>query len=473
MAPFVELEWGEKAYQYMKEIKEIFDPENILNPGVLLNSDKNIHLKNLKPLPVANDIIDKCIECGFCENICPSKAITFTPRQRIVAWREISRLISSDAPREKIEEMIYLFDYFGNQTCATDGLCSLSCPVDINTGVLVKELRSDKLVDSYKKLALVIANHLGLTTSIARFGLSTIHVFHSILGSRIFGSIMNLKRKLTFNKIPRWNKYIPDSNPHKLNDSISVNGYKKVVYFPSCISRTMGVSKDFKGEPQTVEMMSLLKKCGYNVVFPENLSELCCGMPFSSKGYTDQGNKKADELLNNLSRAAENDTLPILFDTSPCTYHIREYLQLNPSKFRNLKIYDTVEFIHKFILPEADIEKSSEPIVIHVTCSSKKMGLDSKFIEVAEACSDNVTIPEEVHCCGFAGDRGFTYPELNDSALVNLKKQIPANCVNGYSNSKTCEIGLSNSSGIDYQSIVYLVNKSIKTNKRHQEADFD
>jgi len=464
MAPFVEYEWGSVAYKLMQEIKELFDPGNILNPGVLLNNDKNIHIKNLKPIPIANEAIDKCIECGFCENVCPSKGVTLTPRHRIVAWREISRLKSSNGPREKIERMTSLFNYYGEATCATDGLCSISCPVDINTGTLVKELRIDKLNNSDNKLASVIANHFGFTTGIIRFGLSAMHLLHSLLGSELFGSIIDFKRKLTFNKIPKWNRFIPNANYHKFQNSVSQNGNKKVVYFPSCISRNMGVSKDFPGEPQTKEMIALLEKCGYTVIFPQNLKELCCGMPFSSKGFVKQGNQKTKQLLTELFKSSENGAIPILFDTSPCTYHVKEYLDLNKNSKGNLKIYDTVEFLHGFILPEIELQKSSEPVTIHITCSSKKMGLDRKFIEVAEACSENVVIPEDVHCCGFAGDRGFTHPELNKAALVNLKKQIPDNCANGYSNSKTCEIGLSDHSGIDYQSIIYLVNKSIKEN---------
>lgn len=464
MAPFVEYEWGPVAYKLMQEIKEIFDPRNILNPGVLLNSDKNIHLKNLKPLPIASEIIDKCIECGFCENNCPSKGVTLTPRQRIVAWREISRLKSINGPREQIENLNFLFDYYGDATCAVDGLCSISCPVDINTGTLVKELRTEKLNDSNNKLAWVIANHFGFTTGLIRFGLSAMHLFHSILGSELFGKIIDVKRKLTFNKIPKWNRFVPNANYHKFQNRITGNGEKKIVYFPSCISRSMGVSKDFSGEPQTVEMMELLDKCGYTVIFPQNLEELCCGMPFSSKGFVKQGNRKTEELLNELLKSSDNGSIPVLFDTSPCTYHVKEYLDSTNAFNGKVKIYDTVEFLHDFILPESEIQKSADPVAVHITCSSKKMGLDRKFIEVAEACSDNVIIPEEVNCCGFAGDRGFTHPELNESALINLKKQIPDNCVNGYSNSKTCEIGLSDKSGIDYQSIIYLVNKSIKEN---------
>ncbi|HSW65226.1 MAG TPA: FAD-binding and (Fe-S)-binding domain-containing protein [Dissulfurispiraceae bacterium] len=90
MAPFVELEWGNQAYMYMRRLKNAFDPDTILNPGVVINDNPNVYVEDLKPMPAVNEIIDKCIECGFCEPVCPSKNITTTPRQRITTQREIS-----------------------------------------------------------------------------------------------------------------------------------------------------------------------------------------------------------------------------------------------------------------------------------------------------------------------------------------------------------------------------------------------
>ncbi len=67
MAPFVEKEWGAKAWSYMKHIKALFDPQNILNPGVIFNDDPECYIKGIKPMPLTNPHVDRCIECGFCE----------------------------------------------------------------------------------------------------------------------------------------------------------------------------------------------------------------------------------------------------------------------------------------------------------------------------------------------------------------------------------------------------------------------
>jgi D-lactate dehydrogenase len=126
MAPFVELEWGADAYQLMWQIKRLLDPQGILNPDVILSEDRDIHLKNLKPLPAADAIIDKCIECGFCEPVCPSKGLTLSPRQRIVIWRDIQAKKRAGIDTRELEAA---YQYQGIDTCAATGL---SCGVMSN-----------------------------------------------------------------------------------------------------------------------------------------------------------------------------------------------------------------------------------------------------------------------------------------------------------------------------------------------------
>jgi D-lactate dehydrogenase len=462
MAPFVELEWGNEAYLLMKEIKQIFDPENLLNPGVILNNDKNAHIKSLKPLPEANTMIDKCIECGFCEVKCPSKNLSLSPRQRIVIYREIARLDSSNENKERLIELKDKYDYDGNQTCATDGLCALACPVGIDTGKLIKGLRYNLNTDYAKSIAGKIAGNFGPVTFVMKAGLNAVDAFHKVLGSDAMESESRLLRKLSGNRIPQWNKYMPkgadpihfaDSYENKRNNI----GELKVVYFPSCINRTMGISADYDEKVSlTTKTQSLLRKANCEILFPANLTKLCCGMAFDSKGFKEQGAAKAKELEEELLKVSNDGEYPVLVDMSPCLYRMKETLD------KKLKLYEPIEFILKYLKDRLVFTKTDEVIAIHSTCSSIKMGLEKSFKELAELCSNNVVIPEEVGCCGWAGDRGFTFPELNESALSKLKKSIPDDCKHGYSTSRTCEIGLSEHSGISYKSIIYLVDKCTK-----------
>jgi len=458
MAPFVKYEWGEKAYLMMQEIKKIFDPENILNPGVILNADENIHLKNLKPLPIARDIIDKCIECGFCENSCPSRDLTLTPRQRITTYREIANLSRTKKDVHRKNELIESFKYYGEETCATDGLCAISCPVGIDTGKLIKQLRAEDISPTGYSVGKTLANRLSLVLSIAKIGLNLVHFFHIVLGTKVIEFLAVTKKKIFGKNFPLWNRWMPKAADKLLPEVITESNSKKVVYFPSCISRTMGNPKGSKtNESLTTVTHRLLVKAGYDIIYPKDIDSLCCGMPWLSKGHVEQGNKKTDELIKRLAEVSENGKYPVLYDTSPCLQTTKNRIELTGGN--ELKIYEPVEFISDYLLDKLNLKKQEKTITVHVTCSSTKMGLTDKFIKVAKACATDVIIPENVTCCGFAGDRGFNFPELNELALKDLKPQLTESCHEGYSNSKTCEIGLSYNSGIEYRSILYLVDE--------------
>ncbi|MEK7718024.1 MAG: (Fe-S)-binding protein, partial [Bacteroidota bacterium] len=202
----------------------------------------------------------------------------------------------------------------------------------------------------------------------------------------------------------------------------------------------------------TAVMLKLLQKGGFDVIYPENLSGLCCGMAFSSKGYTEAGDKKSNELEAALQKASENGRYPVLCDMSPCLFTMRENMG------SKMKLYEPVEFILEHLLPQLTITPLDETIAVFPVCSLKKMGLDQKLTDLAKLCAKEVVVAES-NCCGFAGDRGFSFPELNQHGLRTLKAQLPKSVLRGYSNSRTCEIGLSLHSGIPFQSIVYLVDK--------------
>ncbi|RXJ58024.1 FAD-binding and (Fe-S)-binding domain-containing protein [Candidatus Marinarcus aquaticus] len=457
MAAFVELEWGEQAYKLMKDIKALFDPYNILNPGVIINDDKEAHLKNLKPLPATNPLVDKCIECGFCEPYCPSNVLTFTPRHRIVASREISRLHDEEQDILSATLLKEAYQYDGIETCATCSLCSTVCPVGIDTGSLTKHYRHEQITPKQERLASVISNNFSVTLNAVRFGLKSANMVHTLLGTSTMSSFTQRLREWSGNSIPLWSPTLPKANRVNKNSVKLRSSTKKVVYFSSCINRSMGQSKD-DSEQNTLfdTTLELLTKAGYEVIFPEKLESLCCGMPFSSKGFHKQAKEKSDELEKALQIATNQGEYPVLCDTSPCTKKMIESFK------SNIKLYEPIAFSLEHLVPHLSIEKVNEPIVIHTTCSSRKMGLHEQFIALANLLSDEVIVPEDVKCCGFAGDRGFNYPELNQSALRHLNDAIPNGVKLAFSTSKTCEIGLSNESGLNYNSIFYLLNQCSK-----------
>ncbi len=454
MAPFVEMEWGKKAYELMKRVKTAFDPKGLLNPGVIINGNPLVHLDDLKPMPATNKIIDKCIECGFCEVMCPSKDLTTTPRQRIVIRREISRLTAAGNGGRPLRRLEADYRYLGEQTCATDGLCATTCPVAINTGEHTKELRSLQRSAFGRSVARWVAGHYATVIGGVRGGLLAMGAARTVLGDGALDALARGARSLSGDRIPFWSSRMPKAAPARtFRDTAAASAFK-VVYFPSCIARTMGPAP---GDPDqralTEAVRSLLEKAGYEIIYPAGMADLCCGMPFGSKGFFEAAERKRKELEAAILACSRNGEYPVLFDTSPCLYTVKQ--KADPC----LRFYEPVEFIHEFLLDALEFTKLPETIAVHVTCSSIKLGLREKFLAVARACAETVVIPEHVGCCGVAGDRVFYYPELNESALSALREELPAGCRTGYSNSRTCELGLSLQSGLPYQSIAYLVDR--------------
>ncbi len=450
MAPFVELEWGSEAYALMWKIKRLLDPTGILNPDVVLSEDPDIHLKNLKPMPAADEIVDKCIECGFCEPVCPSNGLTLTPRQRIVIWRDIQARKRAGVDTTEIER---LYHYHGVETCAATGLCAQRCPVGINTGDLVRKLRGREA--SKTGTANWLADHFSTAVQGTRFMLHAANGAHIILGTKRLAKLSATMTNASKGRVPQWTPATPQPLQRLHLPKPAVQDERpRVVYLAACVSRAMGpAARDQEQEPLLDKTRSLLEKAGYQVIFPEQLNDLCCGQPFASKGYAEQGERKRQEMLDALLKASRGGLDPIYCDTSPCTLRLVQGLT-----DQRLDMYDPVRFIRTHLLDKLDFVPQDKPIAVHVTCSTQHLGEAQALIDIARRCANEVVIPEGIHCCGFAGDKGFTTPELNEHALRSLKNAVQI-CEEGISTSRTCEIGLSRHGEIDYHGLVYLVDR--------------
>ncbi len=449
MAPFVELEWGQDAYQLMWTLKRLLDPNGILNPDVVLSEDPDIHLKHLKPLPAADEIVDKCIECGFCEPVCPSKGLTLSPRQRIVMWRDIQAKKRAGEDTSTLERD---YQYQGIDTCAATGLCAQRCPVGINTGELVKKLRGQAA--HHGKTADWLADNFHTALSGARLTLRAANGARRLLGAPRLSRISRTLSKASNGRLPQWTPAMPQPLKNPLVSVAANDARPRVVYLAACVSRVMGPAAADREQTSLLDKTrGLLEKAGYQVIFPDNQDSLCCGQPFASKGYAEQAEHKRQELISALLHASRGGLDPIYCDTSPCTLRLVQDLADT-----RLDMYDPVRFIRTHLLDKLEFTPQDAPIAVHVTCSTQHLGESQALIDLARMCSKDVVIPEGIHCCGFAGDKGFTTPELNAHSLRSLKDAVQY-CDEGISTSRTCEIGLSSHSGIDYHGLVYLVDR--------------
>ncbi|AYC31628.1 FAD-binding oxidoreductase [Pseudomonas cavernae] len=449
MAPFVELEWGSDAYQLMWRIKTLLDPAGILNPDVQLSRNAQIHLKHLKPLPAADAIVDKCIECGFCEPVCPSKGLTLSPRQRIVIWRDIQAKRRAGEDTTQLERD---YQYQGLDTCAATGLCAQRCPVNINTGDLVRQLRAEQA--THQRTATWLAEHFHTAMQGTRAALHAANGARLLLGAPLLAKTSDVLRRWSGNQLPQWTPAMPQPLRLATPPAPVADARPRVVYLAACVSRAMGpAAGDAEQVPLFTKTRQLLEKAGFQVVFPDHQDALCCGQPFASKGYPAQAEAKKQELVAALLKASRGGLDPVYCDTSPCTLRLLQD-GLDP----RLQLHDPVKFIREQLLERLEFSPQQQPVAVHVTCSTQHLGEAQGLIDIVRRCTREVVIPEGIHCCGFAGDKGFTTPELNDHALRTLKDAVQT-CTEGISTSRTCEIGLSSHSGIDYHGLVYLVDR--------------
>ena len=463
MAPYVEYEWGEKAFNVMKRIKAIFDPQNILNPGVIFNEDPECCFKNFKSLPLlkpaegapeesaaAYSKINKCIECGFCEVNCVSCGFTMSSRTRIVLQREIERLRQTGENPQLLAKLQKQYSYPGEQTCAGDGLCSMSCPMGINVGELTHEIRRQNHGKTAERVGEMVADNFHGVKTALRGVLHIADFGHTVLGGKVMGAVA---KGLHAVGLPLWTASMPKAYNAAKKATPTTDSPDKVVYFPSCLNQTMGTDKASKGmKPLAEEMVELMQKAGYQVIFPKDMDSLCCGTIWESKGLPEIAVKKTRQLEEALWEASEYGKWPVICDQSPCLHRMKQHIT-------KVQLYESAEFIWKFLKDRLTFTQTDTPVALHLTCSTKLMKIDRIVHDLACLCSSAVLVPEGVGCCGFAGDKGMNHPELNAYALRKLRSQIVEKGIEvGYSNSRTCEIGLQTNSGIPYRSIVYLVN---------------
>lgn len=461
MAPFVEAEWGGELYRIMWKIKSLTDPQNIMNRGVLLNKDKKVHLKNLKPMPMIHKSIDLCVECGFCEQICPSRDVTLTPRQRITVARELSLLTS---PSE-INIVAKDLSYASIDTCAVDGLCELACPVNINTGSFVKHEREQVKSKFSNRLSLLSVKNFALTQKIIITLLSITHWFAGIMGHGSINLLSKFTRNLLGNSTPLWNRFLPNSAP-KISWRIKGTG-KSVVYYPSCVTRLFSASK--KVESLANVLGDIAQLSGYSLIIPSGFENSCCGMPYSSKGYREANIKMLELTITLLYKTSNGGKLPILIDTSPCTHQlINPASQINEKvrkKWEKLSFIDILPFL-KMCIDEIDLPPLNKSVILHPTCSTIKMDQSHIFTALSNQCAAQSILPDNVGCCGFAGDRGLLFPELTEGATKMEAQDIRGLKfdISGYSSSRTCEVAMMSATHRNYESIGILVRDYLNQN---------
>ena len=454
VAPFVEMEWGRKAYEINRRIKAIFDPTRILNPDVMITDDPDVYKKNLKAQCVIDDAFTICMECGFCEKHCPSRNLTLTPRQRIALLRETKRL-ENEGNFTLASELRKGYEYFGVETCAACSMCKGLCPLSIDTAQIALSMR--RIDPPAPELAKKIYDNFSTTLQMCRAGVSLEGIAGSIITQKAISKITEGLHGVT-GVTPYVPKTTPKANRYKLKNRIKPTNFEKVVYFSTCANRAFKPNQGYDDDRSLQQVVeSLCNKAHIDIIYPQHIENLCCGLSFEN--YDDVHERAVKDLHDALMKASQNGKYPIVIDHSACFNHAFKHMP-------DLEINDISEFLCKYVVPHLDIEKCDERVIVHKQCKIKSLGKSQYIEDLARLCTDHVFNIKSFACDGFAGQKGFFTPELNKAATKDLAGEIAEyGATLGVSSSSTCEIGLGENGGIPFVGVAFLLDRCSKAKK--------
>ncbi len=458
MAPFVARQYGPDLYAIMRAVKRAFDPAGILNPDTLLTDDPDLHLRNLKSTPTVESEVDRCVECGYCEPVCPSKDLTTTPRQRIVVRRAIAE---AHARGDVVlaAELTQAQEYEVVDTCAVDGMCQTACPVLINTGDLVRRLRSESVGTVESAVWNAAGRAWAATTRLASSALS--------VAGTLPAPVINVPNKvarsaLGHETLPLWSPDLPKGGARRAAGRTgSATTSVSAVYFQACVGTMFGPAAD--GPGVAVAFESLAAKAGIALVRPDEIGGLCCGTPWKSKGILTGYADMVTRTMDSLWKASDHGELPIVCDNSSCSeglvLALESAIATHP-QYHAMRLIDAVDFTAQRILPHIAVAEPLDSIVVHPTCSSTRAGSNGHLLELSSAVAKTVTVPDDWGCCAFAGDRGMLHPELTRSATSREAADVARSEFDAYvSCNRTCEIGMTRATGHPYQHVLETLDR--------------
>lgn len=441
MAPFVQRQYGDELYEAMWDIKKACDPSNVLNPGSVLTTDNEQHLKDIKPTEPVREVIDDCVECGYCEPVCPSQHLTTTPRQRIVIQRAIAAAEQSGehelAKRLKEQEV-----YDVVQTCAVDGMCQTACPVNINTGDLVRDMRKEAQPALLDKGWKVAADHWSKILRVAQAGMHVVNVVPTPLVRGVLG----VARKATSEDlVPQLTKELPGGGKAR-KPMPAAN--PEAIFMPACVGTMFG-TEHACGTGVAGAVRKLAEYAGITLSTPVGVQELCCGTPWKSKGLEQGYDVMREKLTNWVVLHTRDGQLPLVCDNISCTEGVQT--SLKNQGIEGIEVIDATEWVAKYVAPMLPPLPRAARAAVHPTCSSTRLGSNDALLMLAGLVAEEAIVPEGWRCCGFAGDRGLLHEELTATATADEARSVRHLDADLYlSCNRTCELGLTRATGEKY-----------------------
>ncbi|MGO4957675.1 FAD-binding and (Fe-S)-binding domain-containing protein [Luteococcus sp. Sow4_B9] len=458
MAPFVEREWGPRITEMMWRLRRLADPRQVLGKDVLLSQTEQVHLLSFKHDPVAHPLLDGCVECGFCEPVCPSRNVTTTPRQRIALWREMAR---QEERSPLVTTLLEEYQYEAIDTCAVDSSCAEACPYGIDTGAVMKQLRAQQKSASAQRIATAVGEHWSPAQRVARAAVVVADGVQQRVGTAPLQALTGVARRAVSKDLlptvpgpmPRAARALPVTAPDQA----------AAVYFPACVNRIFGRDPGVD-EPLGLAdaLVEVSARAGRPVWIPGDVQGECCGTPWGSKGFTKGRDRRQQALAEALLRWSDEGRLPVVVDATSCTHAVVQEIPRHltgelAERFARVRVLDATVWASE-LLPDLQVQSTVGQITVHPGCSAAHLGITDDLARLAGALAERVHIPMASACCGTAGDRGLLHPELVESATRQERQDLGDSEVYASAN-RTCEMGLRQATGKPFESLVITLER--------------
>jgi FAD/FMN-containing dehydrogenase/Fe-S oxidoreductase len=483
---FIPLMIGEKNYVILKEIKKTWDPNNIFNPGKIVDTppmDTSLRYEIKKPEVAINTIInfdsyggilrasEKCNGSGDCRKteviggtMCPSYMATRNEKDTTRARANILRefLTNSDKKNkfnhEEIKEVLDL--------CLSCKGCKSECPSNVDMALLKAEFLYQYQQENGAPLSSWAMAHISTGNMLGAY----VRPLTNFLLTNKFASslIKNTLDVASERQLPKLYKYTLstwfEKNKHKINTVVD----KQLVYvFVDEFSEYNDVEVGIK----TIELLS---KLGYKVAISNHANS---GRAYISKGFLKDAKRVANKNIRYLTGFI-NEQTPLIGIEPSCILGFRdEYPRLVDKELiedahKIAKYSFTIdEFLYdeykKGTIGSSYFNDDKKPITLHGHCHQKAMSDINKSTEILEAFTNTKVTLIPSGCCGMAGSFGYEKKHYEVSMQVGELVLFPAVrkakdtdsiCASGTS----CRHQIKDGTGVDSKHIAEILWERLK-----------
>lgn len=414
---------GEHNYQLVKQVKQLWDPSNIFNPGKIVDSppmdtalryekdQKTRQYDTAFDFSASEGILrtaELCNGSGDCRKselsggtMCPSYMATRdekdTTRARANILREILTNSSDENPfaNEEIKEVMDL--------CLSCKGCSSECPSNVD----MAKLKAEWQYQYYQKKGVPArAKRIGNFSKSMKLASKAPWAYDLIFGNDFTGNIA--KSFAGFAKERSMPELARKPLRHWLKNDFKPSISDRKVYF-FCDEFT-----NYNDTEIGKTAVQLLDKLGYQVLFVEHADS---GRPQLSKGLLDDAKKLAESNINTFDKIVTASTPLIGVEPSAILTFRDEYTSLTRDKLQEKakRMAQHVYTIEEFLANEIDAKRikseqfteEEKLIKVHGHCHQKAL---SSMVPTKKLLS----LPKnfKVHmipsgCCGMAGSFGY------------------------------------------------------------------